>query len=514
MKGNDRRSGGFAKKHRTTKHTDKPNDPRQLTFWAALFPVHAEKDCRKAAGYRNDTSLNNVGSNGNYWSSSLNTSNSNNARELNFNSSNHNTDNNNNRYNGQSVRPVTAITRTRLLADLYLAYLDARRHKRGQRYQLDFEMNLEESLCRLADELIKRTYVPGRSSVFVVREPKQREVFAADFRDRVVHHLYYRYTHKLFESTFIYDTYSCIKGRGTHFGIKRLQQHIRQESRNYTCPCYILKMDIEGYFINIKRQRLLSICKNTLEGMSRHRLLGSGNTWEETIDYDLVEWLTEVFTLQDPISDFTFAMPMSEWEGLPRSKSLFYAKSGCGLPIGNLTSQLFSNIYLNQLDQYMKRRLHCRHYGRYVDDFYVVSCNRDWLEGLVPQVNDFLNRELELNLHNKKVEIRSVNDGVEFLGQYVLPYRCYTSKRSFSRIERGMGEISTHDWYDDTRLLSQINSYLGVLGHTRSHRKWLRLLQFHPWVFRFGVFNEGMHKFLLFDNKLKATPRYSSKQWQ
>lgn len=498
MRGNDRKGGERKGNTHTRKHTRKPSGPRQLTFWADLFPVVAEKDCRMAAGYRNDSSLSNAGSNGNYWSSSLNTSNANNARNLNFNSSNHNT-NNNNRYNGQSVRPVTVLTRTQLLADLYHSYLDARKHKRCKGYQLDFEMNLEHNLCLLADELLTRTYRPGRSMVFIVHEPKQREVFAASFRDRVVHHLYYRYTHELFESTFIHDSYSCIKGRGTHFGVNRLEHHIRQESENYKVLCFVLKMDIEGYFINIDRHRLLDICLKTLRRMYSRKPVGRNTTWGEIMDCEMVEWLTEVFVMHNPISDFSFISPMSEWEGLPTNKSLFYSRSNCGLPIGNLTSQLFSNIYLNRLDQFMKREMHCRHYGRYVDDFYVVSTSREWLEGLIPKVRKFLRDDLGLELHSKKISMLRVESGVEFLGQFLKPYRRYPSKRSFTRIEQGMECISQHEWYDEQKLLSQINSYLGILRHTRSHRRWLHVLQKHPWVYRFGTFDEGFSKFKLSD---------------
>ena len=503
MKGNDRQGGRRTDRCHAPKHGRKPSEAEQLSFWADLFPPVAEKGCRPAAGYRNEESLNNAGSNGNYWSSSLNTSNANNARELNFNSSDHNTSNNNNRYNGQSVRPVSALTRTRLLADLYLAYRDARLHKRGQAYQLTAEMNLEELLCRLADELLCRSYRPGRSDVFIVREPKQREVFAAEFRDRIVHHLYYNYTHELYERTFIQDTYSCIRGRGTHYGVRRLEHHIRQASRNYCRPCYILKMDIEGYFINIDRRRLLELCKDTLLRMRNHRSADGVQTWGERLDYDFVLWLTEVFALQDPIRNFSFAMSPTEWEGLPRTKSLFYARPGCGLPIGNLTSQLFSNIYLNRLDQFMKRTLRCQHYGRYVDDFYVVSTDRAWLEELIPQVDAFLQQELGLHLHQDKVSVREAREGVEFLGQYLLPFRRYPARRSLNRVACGMERISRHEWYDGPTLLAQINSYLGVLGHMRSHRSWMQLLQCHPWVFRFGYFNTAITRFHLFPSYSK-----------
>ena len=232
---------------------------------------------------------------------------------MNFNSGNHNW-NNNNRNNGHTVRPVLGsaqpsllviklyphirlivflyslfcfssfqslsqfasmsytLTYDQLFHDLHLAYYDARRHKRRKAYQLEFEMRLEQNLKRLCDELWTRTYQPRPSTCFIINDPKKREVFAAQFRDRIVHHLYYNYTHELFERTFIHDSYSCIRKRGTHFGIHRLDQHIRQESRNYTRPCYVLKMDVKGYFMNIDRRILLTRPpRSPLKGDDRRR---------------------------------------------------------------------------------------------------------------------------------------------------------------------------------------------------------------------------------------------------
>ena len=223
-----------------------------------------------AAGYRNDTNLNNAGSNGYYWSSSLNENNTDNAWNVNFNSGDANS-NNNNRYYGQSVRPVTAFLMNRpapifdtppgkLLTDLYRAWKDARRHKRNRDYQLRFERYVEAELVRLRDAILSGRYRPGPSTCFIIHDPKMREVFAAQFRDRVVHHLLYNYIAPLLIPGFIRDSYSCIPGRGTYDGILRLEESIRRESRKYSRPCFILKLDIEGYFMHIGRERLLKMC--------------------------------------------------------------------------------------------------------------------------------------------------------------------------------------------------------------------------------------------------------------
>lgn len=200
-------------------------------------------DCVPFAGNRNNADLNNEGNNGYYWSGTQNDDN--NAYNLNCNWDNGSWNNNWNRENGLSVRPVSEFmdnsssfsfqtSPEQLLLDLYKAYKDARKHERRKSYILNFDLNIEEELISLRDEILSRMYSPKPCSCFIIRDPKVREIFAADFRDRILHHLYYNYTHILFERSFIADSYSCIKGRGTHYGIKRLEHHIRSVSLNYT----------------------------------------------------------------------------------------------------------------------------------------------------------------------------------------------------------------------------------------------------------------------------------------
>ena len=157
---------------------------------------------------------------------------------------------------------------------------------------------------------------------------------------------------------------------------------------------------------------------------------------------------------------------ISEWDKLPHEKSLFYTPCNCGLPIGNLSSQLFSNIYMNAFDQYMKRELGCCHYGRYVDDAYVVSRNRTLLKKLIPRLNDFLRHNLKLSIHPHKTRIVNVRYGVEFLGAYLMPHRSYISNSSMYRIKRKLQNIKT----SDTRhMQSSVNSFLGVMSHYDSY---------------------------------------------
>ena len=375
------------------------------------------------------------------------------------------------------------MTREQLLLDLYRAYKDARRHKRGKRYQLEFEYDLETNLIALRDELYERRYSPRPSTCFIIHDPKMREVFAAAFRDRIVHHLFYNYTYRIFERTFIHDSYSCLKGRGTHFGIARLRHHILNERRNHSRECHVLKIDIRGYFMHIDRSRLLALCRETLGR--------SGGIAAE--DRDFVDYLLCRIVEVDPTRDCVRIGSEEEWALLPRGKSLFSSPEGCGLPIGNLSSQLFSNIYLNVFDQYCKRVLGARHYGRYVDDAYFVSCDRVFLLSLVPCVREFLRERLGLEVSAEKLCVADVRRGVEFLGVYLLPYRTYIANGALRRMRRKILSLRVEDV---SRLRGSLNSYLGVLSHCDSFRLRRLLLSRLPRLCGRGVFTADWLRFL------------------
>jgi len=308
---------------------------------------------------------------------------------------------------------------------------------------------------------------PSLQSAFVIDYPKKREVFAAMFRDRVIHHLYFNYTHEMFERTFIADSYSCIAGRGTHYGINRLSQHIRSESRNWKEKCYAMNLDIRGYFMHIVRSRLLEIANDTLKKMSDHQVSRHGREcWRDVRDIDFLLWLTEQIVMLDPKTSCEIVGDWSDWDDLDHNKSLFYTPPGCGLPIGNLTSQLYSNVYLNVFDQFMKRELKCRHFGRYVDDSYVVSRDKREMLAMVPDIRDFISERLGLELHMGKLHVRDIRHGVEFLGAFVKPYRNYVSNKT---VERMMQTLETVDLSNPEKTMHSVNSYLGVLSHTASY---------------------------------------------
>ena len=360
------------------------------------------------------------------------------------------------------------ITRDELYSDLFIAYHIAIKHKSKKTYVIEFDKHLEANIRELTDELYERRYVPRPSTCFIVNHPKKREVFAADFRDRIVHHYIFMKTHILFERTFIADSYSCIEGRGTHYGIDRLRHHIEACSENYTKPCYVLKMDIKDYFMHIDRALLYEITEGKLRKMATHPSPITGKRWDELIDVDFLCYLCLEVIMVDPTLDCIIKGNRTDWIGLPASKSLLVHAAQrrlVGMPIGNLTSQLFSNVMLSMFDDWMKRTMGCKHYGRYVDDFFVVSCDKRWLIGLADKVEVFLHDVLHLDINKGKTRIINVRYGVEFLGGYIKPFRTYISNQSLRRM---MAQIPSLRDKDGAFVFASVNSFLGVLVHYQS----------------------------------------------
>lgn len=248
---------------------------------------------------------------------------------------------------------------------------------------------------------------------------------------------------------------------------------------NWTVPCYAMNMDIRGYFMHIDRKRLLKITTESLNKMATHivgltedvsipngLLLTPYTIWSDIRDMNFIYWLTNEIIMLDPMKNCIIVGDESDWNGIDHAKCMRYVEPGLGLPIGNLTSQLYSNVYMNPFDQFVKRELGCRHYGRYVDDSVMINADREWLLAQVPMVREFLADELGLQLHMGKLHIRDVHHGVDFLGAFVKPYRDYVSSKTLNRI---VSNLQTIDLHDQKRVNSTVNSYLGVLSHTASY---------------------------------------------
>lgn len=335
-----------------------------------------------------------------------------------------------------------------LFPDLVQAYYDCRTHKRNTASALAFEVSLERNLTDLFEELKGRTYHPGKSICFVVTRPKPREVWAADFRDRIVHHLLYNHIAARFENRFIADSCACIVGRGTLYAAQRLESKVRSITRNWSRPAHYLKCDVANFFVNIDKRILW-------------------RQLERKINEPQWRWLAELVLFHDPRENFEWRGNPQNIEKVPAHKRLTSQDSHHGLPIGNLSSQFFANVYLDALDQFAKHQLRSRHYIRYVDDFVLLHESPQWLNNAYAQIREFLPQRLGIELNPRKTILQPIERGIDFVGQVILPWRRITRRKTFHqallRIEQ------THP--DD--LFKAANSYYGLLrqaSHSETDR--------------------------------------------
>lgn len=348
------------------------------------------------------------------------------------------------------------------LEELFEAYYECRKHKRKTLNALDFELNFEQNLIALWRDINDHSYQVGRSIAFIVRQPVKREIFAADFRDRVVHHLIIRKLISFFEAAFSNDSYSCRKGKGTLYAINQVCHHIRACSQNYTRPCYVMKLDIEGFFMNIRPDIL------------HHKLIDFVNAVYHEKDKDLLLELIEKVVLNRPEKNCLIKGGVQDWDGLPPTKSLFHSK-GKGLPIGNLTSQIFANFYLNEFDQYIGSLHSDLYYGRYVDDLVFIHPDKDFLLQLKETVTVYLKHHLGLTIHPKKMYLQLYQKGVAFVGGYLLPDRVYASRRLkrnfFGRIHRFNREsVYRGHRHSLLHVTGMFNSYFGLVKYFKTYK--------------------------------------------
>jgi len=383
------------------------------------------------------------------------------------------------------------------LVDLFKAYYSCRKNKRNTINAVVFELNLEENLIALKTEIENGSYKPSSSIAFIIDKPVKREIFAASFRDRVVHHLLIQKMNAVFEPHFVYDSYACRKGKGTHFGISRIDGFIRKCSKNYTQDCYVLKLDIKGFFMHINK----AILYTKIEALFTEKYNGA--------DKELYLNLCKTILFNETLNNAIIKGRLSNWDTLPKDKSLFSAKRGYGLPIGNLTNQVFANVYMSSLDHFIKHQLGIKYYGRYVDDFVLVHSNKTYLKRLTPIIASFLKTELHLKLHPKKIYLQHYSKGVNYIGGFIKPNRIYVSKRTKGNFydaihnQNKLIENTINPNNAEKQLfLSSMNSYLGILGHYKSYK--LRKLYIterlsKKWMIYFSV-NNSFTKF----NELKA----------
>ena len=348
----------------------------------------------------------------------------------------------------------------KLLYDLFQAYYDTRQHKRNTSSAVSFEMNYESKIIELRNDLVCGTYAINPSICFIIQDPVQREIFAADFRDRIIHHLIYNYIYELFDHHFIYDSYSCRLEKWTHFGIKRVEHFLCSCTQNYSRDAYILKLDVKWFFMHIDKKILFE----------KIEIFLSEKKEKLAIDYDFLIKLIYQVISHDSTNDCIVKWKQSDREWLPDDKSLFHSPQDIGLAIGNLTSQLFANIYLDDLDKYIKYELWFQYYGRYVDDFIIINIDKQKLLSAIAKIRDFLSEKLHLTLHPKKIYLQDVRKWVQFLGAYIKPYRTYIRKRTIGNFRWKIQSINQSKTFDNDLVQSVANSYLGILNHCKTYK--------------------------------------------
>ncbi len=374
--------------------------------------------------------------------------------------------------------------------NLYKQYLKCRRHKRGTINALKFEINAEENLYDLCEQLQARTYKPTRSVCFYLEKPKMREIIASDFKDRIIHHVLIERLEAIYEPVFIHDSYACRRGKGTHRAVKRLQEFIRKGSDNGRRRLYYVHLDIKNFFISVNKQILFEILKKKLK------------------DEDLL-WLSSVIIFHDPTDACIIKGRRNLAERLPFHKSLFRAEKDVGIPVGNLTSQFFANLYLNGLDQFVKHVLKCRYYLRYCDDFIILHTSVRRLEEVTERIDEFVRSRLSLILHDKKRRPQPVSNGIDFLGYIIRGGYLLVRRRVVNNMKEKMESFKKNlvEEYDGVRTVRFDYDYLeklravfaSYMGHFRwadTHRLVNALLKRYAFVWEYFIFTGGMLKTL------------------
>lgn len=276
-----------------------------------------------------------------------------------------------------------------------------------------------DNILKLHENLSDGSYQHSSYVAFKISDPKPRDIHKATVRDRLLHHAIYRILYPFFDHTYIADSYSCRDNKGTHRAMNRFTSFSNKISLNNTRTCWVLKCDIRKFFASIDHATLLTIVSKYIP------------------DEKIIDLITKI------VSSFESTTP------------------GKGLPLGNLTSQLLVNIYMNVFDQYAKHKLKCHYYIRYADDFVILSENKVWLEGLIPAIRDFLITRLKLDLHPDKVYIKTISSGVDFLGWVHFPHHRVLRGASRRRMVRNLIE---------ERSEPRVESYKGLLSHGNAYK--------------------------------------------
>jgi len=305
------------------------------------------------------------------------------------------------------------------IENLLVAWEHFLRGKRSRKDVMLFQAELSANLSDLYYSLADQTYKHGPYSVFHISDPKPRTIHKAKVRDRIIHRLIYDNLFPYFDIGFVFDSYSCRKQKGTHRALDRFKLFAGKVSKNNSQTCYVLKCDIKKFFASVNHAVLLKILK-------RH-----------IADEDVIDLIEKVIS------------------------SFYSNRSGIGLPLGNLTSQILANVYLHEFDMFIKQGIRAKCYIRYTDDFVILSDNKEYLNSLLPTISEFLEKELKLMLHEHKVYIKTYASGLDFLGWVHFPHHRNirtAAKRKIIRKLKGYPMPQT------------VTSYRGLLSHGDTHK--------------------------------------------
>ncbi|MBN2093865.1 MAG: group II intron reverse transcriptase domain-containing protein [Candidatus Zambryskibacteria bacterium] len=303
------------------------------------------------------------------------------------------------------------------LKNLFDAWAEFRKDKRGKKDVAEFELGLEDNIFKLHEDLKSGNYRHGGYFSFYISDPKRRHINKASVRDRLLHHAIIRVIEPMWDKKFIFDSWSSRKYKGTHAAVKRLHKIGLKISRNNSKTIWVLKLDIRKFFESVDHNKLLRILE------------------EKTFDKELI------ILTKDIVESFN-----------------------CGIPLGNLTSQIFANIFMNKFDQFVKHDLKVKGYIRYTDDFVLMHPDKNFLESCIPKIRDFCWQNLKLKIHPEKIILKTYASGIDYLGYICFPYhrvlRTKTKRRIFNRVTD-----------------KNFSSYNGLLHHCRSRDLKIKLLQ-------------------------------------
>lgn len=308
----------------------------------------------------------------------------------------------------QAQSPKTMYNKLISYENLFHAYIQARKHKTKKQYVIDFEKNLNKNLENLAFELTNKTYKPKPLETFIIRDPKTRKISKSDFKDRVVHHALFQIIEPSFEKIFIHDSYANRTNKGTIKALERFEHFKRKISKNNTKNCFVLKADIRHYFDTVNHEILNRIIRKQIK------------------DENIISLINVIL----------------ENHNTPTK--------GKGMPLGNLTSQFFANVYLNELDQFVKHKIKAKYYIRYVDDFVIFDTNPTLLQKYKTIINEFLKEKLDLELHPEKSKVIHIRRGICFLGLRIYSHHKLLKKSNVRKFKHKIQQISKD--YDNKKV--------------------------------------------------------------